>query len=662
MSRPGPTTVSGDFNNAELEYFGFRSRFFKKGGEYWVETDGADGVRKAFKIEYTFGFQPLQQYLIRFPDGRLQALGIAWDTEKKRWFHLHPDEKITFQSPLHWTSPQYNWNFMCAECHSTAVEKNYDPVKDTYDTTYKEVNVSCEACHGPASNHLLSVAGEKMPNHGFVPNLQGRGPWIGQTESQPPQPTRKGEPSDQVESCARCHSRRSMVTESYIYGQPLAQTHQAAVLEQGLYHADGQINEEVFEYGSFLQSKMHQAGVVCTDCHDPHTARPKLQGDALCLQCHLPARYQVESHSHHRKVSCVDCHMPGKLYMVNDLRRDHSLRVPRPDLSAKLGTPNACNSCHQDRSPEWAAKAYRSWYGEGPAHYGEALHAGRAGDPKALAALATLAANPAVPEIVRATAVGLAANTEVIEKALADSGSPLVRREAVRALQGAPPEAISKLLVPLATDPIRSVRVEVGRALAGLGSESAEVRAAVEEYSATLRENFDSIEARLGMASLDMALGKPEAAEKGLRQALKLAPRSPQPYVNMADFYRAVGKDIEGRQVLEEGLKKLRPPETAPLHHALGLLLVREQSLPAALEQLRTAAKELPEDLRYGYVYAVALDSAGQTAAAIQELERVLPLRPFDAEILTQLVTSSQRLGDQKRAAKYQKILRQAGF
>ncbi len=657
MGQPSPATVRGDFDNAKFEYYGFRSRFFKKGEEYWVETDGPQGDRKAFKIAYTFGFEPLQQYLIRFPDGRLQALSIAWDTKKRRWFHLHPNEKITAESSLHWTSPQYTWNLMCAECHSTGLRKNYDPARDTYDTTYQELNVACEACHGPASNHLLWAGGEKVPDRGFTANLQGRGPWTPGAGSHPPKPARPGAPTDQIETCARCHSRRSLLSEPYEFGEPLAQTHQVSVLEPDLYHADGQIKEEVFEYGSFLQSKMYHADVVCTDCHDPHTARTRLKGDTLCLQCHQPARYDNRSHSHHSKVSCVDCHMPGKLYMGNDFRRDHSLRIPRPDLSVKLGTPNACATCHQDRSPEWVARAYLKWYGEGPTHYGEVLHAGRAGDPNAAPALIALIGDDSVPEIVRATAVGLVADLQVLKQALQDAHSPLVRREAARALQGAPPETVLQLLLPLATDPVRSVRVEVGRALAGAQGSPPEVLAAVEEYKASLQVSLDSVESRLGKASLYLALGNSRAAEQELQQALKLAPKSPQPYVNLADLYRALGKDAEGRRVLEDGLRRLRPPESAALRHSLGLLLARQQALPAALEQLRLATREQPSDFQFGYVYAVALDSAGNTSAALDESERVLPLRPFDQEVLTLLLSCSQKLGDKKRSSKYRAML-----
>ncbi|HHH43504.1 MAG TPA: hypothetical protein ENK49_05140, partial [Gammaproteobacteria bacterium] len=152
-------TVLGNFDNATFTNFGVTSSFFKKNGRFMVRTVGPDGKLKDYEIKYTFGVEPLQQYLVEFPGGRLQALSLAWDTRSKqqggqRWFHLYPDENIAYDDELHWTRPSQNWNSMCAECHSTNLEKNYDPVTRTFATSWSEIDVSCEACHGPGSNHV----------------------------------------------------------------------------------------------------------------------------------------------------------------------------------------------------------------------------------------------------------------------------------------------------------------------------------------------------------------------------------------------------------------------------------------------------------------------------------------------------------------------------
>ncbi len=166
MDHATEKTVLGDFSDARFEYFGVRSRFFREHGKFFVETDGPDGKLGAFEIKYTFGLDPLQQYLVEFPDGRLQALSIAWDSRPKdqggqRWFHLYPDEQIRHDDFLHWTKLNQNWNFMCAECHSTGVRKNYDAATDRFATSWAEISVGCEACHGRGSRHVAWARDEQ---------------------------------------------------------------------------------------------------------------------------------------------------------------------------------------------------------------------------------------------------------------------------------------------------------------------------------------------------------------------------------------------------------------------------------------------------------------------------------------------------------------------
>ncbi len=152
-------SVLGNFDNAKITYAGTTSTFSRRDGKFYVNTDGPDGKLADYEIKYTFGVHPLQQYLIEFPGGRKQALGIAWDSRPKtqggqRWFHLYPGQNIKAGDPLHWTGVQQNWNFQCAECHSTDLRKNFDAKAGTFDTRWSQINVSCEACHGPGSNHV----------------------------------------------------------------------------------------------------------------------------------------------------------------------------------------------------------------------------------------------------------------------------------------------------------------------------------------------------------------------------------------------------------------------------------------------------------------------------------------------------------------------------
>ncbi|MFQ5985724.1 MAG: multiheme c-type cytochrome, partial [Alphaproteobacteria bacterium] len=452
-------TVLGDFDNATFTYFGVTSTFFKRDGKFFVRTDGPDGELHEYEIAYTLGASPLQQYLVPFRGGRYQALSIAWDTRRReqggqRWFHLYPDEKIDHADLLHWTRPNQNWNFMCAECHSTNLKKNYRLDGNRYETTWSEIDVSCEACHGPGSRHVAwaKVArrgdqAEKGKTRGLLVVLKDRGTWVPDPEKGTARRASPPGPRREVEACARCHSRRVVIRADYVHGRPLLDTHRLALLREGLYHADGQLQEETYVYGSFLQSRMYRAGVTCSDCHEPHSLALRATGNAVCTQCHQAAKFDTPSHHFHRPGSpgaaCVECHMPVRTYMVVDPRRDHSLRIPRPDLSVRLGTPDPCTACHRDRAPGWAAETVARWSGSkrrsGP-HFGDALHLGRSGHPGAEAALRELATNPEAPAIVRASAVSLLrryptpAALGVIRRALGDR-DPLVRAAAVRALE-----------------------------------------------------------------------------------------------------------------------------------------------------------------------------------------------------------------------------------
>src|SRR6185436_19298303 len=169
-------SVLGNFASAKFMYAAITSTFSRRDGKFFVNTDGPDGKLGNFEIKYTFGVRPLQQYLIELPGGRMQALGIAWDSRPKaqggqRWFHLYPGQNLKAGDPLHWTGVQQNWNFQCAECHSTDLRKNFDATTGIFHTTWAEVNVACEACHGPGSNHVAWA--EKHGDYAALASTKG---------------------------------------------------------------------------------------------------------------------------------------------------------------------------------------------------------------------------------------------------------------------------------------------------------------------------------------------------------------------------------------------------------------------------------------------------------------------------------------------------------
>jgi predicted CXXCH cytochrome family protein len=686
MAEANDDTVLGDFDNAQLISHGVNSRFYKQDGKFFVRTDGPDGELHDYPIRYTFGWYPLQQYLIEFPRGHMQSLGLAWDSRPadeggQRWFHLYPGEAMDHTHPLHWTGREQTWNYQCAECHSTDLKKNYDPATDSYSTTWLEINVACEACHGPGAAHLnwaeraaMGESGTADSRKGLTIDLCNRGHWrIDEKTGKP----HRGEPRTrhtEIELCARCHSRRGTIWDDYEHGKPLLDTHRVAVLEDTLYFPDGQIKDEVYVYGSFLQSKMYQAGVTCSDCHDPHTLNLKAPGNGVCLQCHEAAKYDRSDHHFHKPDeaggSCAECHMPARTYMVVDPRHDHSMRIPRPDLSLQLGTPNACNACHTDKDPKWAAEQFRNWYparAGRPHPYAEALAAGRNGGLGAEQKLAALVRDVNAPDIARASA--LAAMSSYISRASFDTlqlglddANPMLRVAALEVVQRLPAAMRVPLAFPLLDDPVRAVRIQAAVDLAGIPpGELSDPRhklleQATAEYVRAQQVNAERPEAQTNLGNLYAAQKQTTKAVGAYNTAIGLGPSYIPAYVNLADLYRSLGDEKAAEQQLRQGLKV--SPENADAHHALGMSLVRQKRTDEAIEELRLASVKAPHSARYIYVYAVALNSTGQPEQAVQVLQNAHERFPNDTDILSALVAFHRDMGNQGAARGYAEKLR----
>ncbi len=673
MQLPTPGTVLGDFDDASFTYNGVTTRFYREGDAYRVRTDGEDGVLTDFTVAYVFGVYPLQQYLLPLSRGRLQALSIAWDSRPveeggQRWYHLYPDEQVDFRDPLHWTGPYQNWNGGCAECHSTDLRKNYDPASHSFDTQYAAIDVGCEACHGPGEKHAELARSGRLADAsdgGFPTALAQRGDWVF-GEGAPI--AHRGEPlasRAQVDACGRCHSRRGDLGE-YHYGRPLQDTHRLAMLQPPLYYPDGQVRDEVYVYGSFLQSKMHQAGVVCSNCHEPHSLALRATGNGVCAQCHRSEVYDTGAHHHHPAGStgtlCADCHMPQTVYMGVDARRDHSMRIPRPDLSLALGTPNACNRCHADRDPRWALNALREWgvqFRDTGTHPARAFARLESGDPGAVPALAALAADPGAAPIWRATAleslgeVGGGQTLQTVAGTIYDD-DPMLRVSSVRALQFLPLQQRYQLLQPLVDDGIAGVRMEVAQALAGVPldqlppEQAAALASLFGEFEAVLRRNADLPGEQLQLGVFLANRGDAAAAEAAYREALRLNSQLVPAYLNLADLYRSLGRDDDAREVM---LKVLSfAPDNGPTLHSLGLLETRAGHSEQALDYLRRAAALERGGSRHRFVYAIALHDLGQPREAVRQLQAILLQAPQNEEVLLALANYSAELGDTAQA------------
>lgn len=651
-------TVLGDFDGAELSAHGVRSRFFRRDGGFFVWTEGPDGEMAEFQVTHVFGHDPLQQYLVPFPGGRMQALHLAWDRVRGRWFHLYPEQDIPADDWLHWTRNGQNWNGMCAECHSTNLVKGYDPGIDSYSTTWSDIDVGCEACHGPGSRHVAWAEVPPMAR----PDLADSGLAVR---------TRDLEGPELVELCAPCHSRRAELGDYDHTTAELLDRHLPSLLREGLYFADGQILDEVYVYGSFLQSKMYARGVSCRDCHSSHGLALHREGNALCLQCHRGEEYDSRDHHFHKKevegrpsegALCVRCHMAERAYMVIDWRADHSFRLPRPDLTLEIGTPNACSQggCHDDRPLAWSLDAYRRWYGQARRpHYGTTFAAAVDGDPAVEPELARLAADTLQPAIVRATALELLAavgarssSVSLRENLLAPE--PLLRWTAVSNLAVADPAERVERLAPLLSDPVKAVRLAAVSLLAGSPRELLEPyqREALDrglaEYREAMSYSLDFASSGMNLGNLESALGNLDEAERFYRIALAVDDLFFPAKMNLAVLLSSRGRTAEAEMLLREVLDAY--PGHADAAYSLGLLLVETGDPDQAAGWLRLAAAASPRRARVHYNLGLLEQQLGNLDAARRELGSAVAIEPENLELLYALADHLVRRGKLREA------------
>ncbi|MBU0522223.1 MAG: tetratricopeptide repeat protein [Gammaproteobacteria bacterium] len=653
MQEANAETMLGDFNNVTFKAQNETTRFSRKDDGFWVNTPGIDGKNADFKVAYTFGIAPLQQYLIEVGEGRLQALGVAWDTERNRWFHLYPGQGVNFKNPLHWSKPSQNANFMCVECHTTGYKRNFDAAKNTFDSQWNSLGVGCQACHGPASNHLEWTAKKGGLIHaGFAVDLKDKDATV------------------EIETCARCHSRRAPLGDGYTVGKRLMDDYLPSPLTRELYALDGKIKDEVFEHGSFAQSKMLDKGVRCSNCHNPHSTELKAPGNGVCLQCHNTAgktsvtgvdgkglqakNYDSIEHTRHTPgqpgSQCVDCHMPGKFYMGNDFRHDHSFSIPNPERAKKLGTPDACLTCHQGKAGDKVTEQFKLWNTATTAQaprYDESLWLIRNGQPGAAQALYEQLQRSNLPAIQRATLLAelpLYPSEQALKLATKDLSSPApqVRESAVRAISAfLPPLERAPLLTPLLGDPVKAVRIVAARDLLsvarnGLGSAQANWNAAIAEYEAVQKSLAERAESNLNLAMLYQASGRNDEVESLLRTALKRDPDFYPALVTLVQWLEANGRGQEAQTLLAQSLKE--HPDNALLQHTQGLALVRAGQSAQAMPALRKAAQLEPQNAQYGYVLAVALHDSGKVDEACEELERLLNVQPANRNARLSLI------------------------
>ncbi|WP_159022432.1 tetratricopeptide repeat protein [Formosa sp. L2A11] len=598
MQVANDSTVLGDFNNVKTIIDGVSYHFTKANDKFMVHVKEIDGSETDYEITYTFGVKPLQQYLIEFDRGRKQVLRVTWDSVKNRWYHQYKGDQIDPHDWLHWTETAQNWNTMCAECHSTNLKKNYDVETDAFNTTYSIINVSCESCHGPAERHVYWA--EHVQDSIHTENT-----YIIPGNSQ----------LSQMNMCAPCHARRARLTEKMIPGTAFEDQYMLQNITNDLYHGDGQIEDEDYVYGSFLQSKMYHDGVKCSDCHNPHTLKVKFQDNRLCLQCHAPS-YDEPSHHFHEKATegskCINCHMTGALYMGNDFRRDHSFRLPRPDQSVEYGTPNACTQCHQDKSDEWAAKQVVDWYGtERLDHFSDDLLISNKSNinDQERDRLDQFINNLNYPAIARSTVISNLNITnkeqfEAILKSLEDP-SAMVRYSALQKFRGVSPQDRVSIASKYLSDTTRLVRIGAMQLLTGVDTQilatvnQTALSKARNELETMMFTNADFSTGRLQLGDYYLQNNDIDNAIKNYELALKKDSLLLPVYSNLATSYSLKGDSKLALNTLNLWLKK--EPKEGRAHYLRALLYFELKQYDAAVSNLKMAIQIDPTDTRSMY-------------------------------------------------------------
>ena len=647
MEKATDQSVRGNFDNVTFKNGGISYRFYKTDGKFMVQTLGADGKYHNYTVRYTFGWEPLQQYLIRFPRGKYQALTVAWDTQKKRWFSLYPNQKInpeSFRDWLFWTNGGMNWNNQCADCHSTNLRQHYIARSDSFHTTWSVINVSCESCHGPGKKHVT-----------YVESLKGKKPDMAIIRRGLLM-TRGTSSHRLVDECARCHSRREEITRSHDLKGRFLDSYIPQLPHPDHYYGDGQIKDEDYVYASYLQSKMYHYGIACTNCHNPHTMHLKLPGNQLCSGCHDPKKYDTQSHIHHKMNTkaalCINCHMPGKNYMQVDFRRDHSFRLPRPDLTEKYGVPNACNSCHDHKSAKWAANAIRKWYGDNRNSFyhftGVLAKASKEGPSSTEMSLIDLVKDRSQPAIARATAIWYLgqvfddSSRSIIRESLNDQ-SPLVRLSAVTALSQLPPDRKRKLLVTSLIDSVRAIRVTAASALAGftVSDLPENARSAFRKASRGLREEFEITRYfPAGQMNIGLYYEKKSEWNRAIgayQKALDKDPHFNAARINLAYLYNRLGRTKEAELLFKAVIRQ--EPGYGPAYYSLALLISGDGNLKKALTYFKEAADRMPQNARVYYNWAIALQKLKRYKESEVTYKRALSLEPNNSTYQYGIVT-----------------------
>jgi len=599
-------------------------------------------------VARVIGEDPLRQFLISFPGGRWQVQEASYAPRTNKWFDVFGDEDRQPGEWGNWMGRGMNWNSMCAACHNTSVQKNYDASTDTYHTAMAEPTVSCEACHGPLKKHVDWE--KKQGGHGQ------KDPYFPMLSRQ-----------QVFDMCASCHARRTDLTGTFRPGERFFDHFEPSIVDNtDLFYPDGQNRGEDYELSSFLGSKMQEAGLTCLDCHPRSLHMARLHGNALCMQCHTVGGANSKAppinpteHSHHAEGNagneCANCHMPQTVYMQCHWRHDHGFTIPDPLLTKQFGIPNACNRCHADKSTEWALKNVVSWYGEKMQRHtrerAQIIARARTGEEASRTQLVQLLQTEKAP-YWRAVAGGLLENwagdkdvTPALIKGLDDTNA-LVRSSCVRALEPlAQNEDVVGAITKRLADPVRNVRIAAAWSLReGLDTNSI----AGKDLLRMLEFNADQPLGQLQLGNYYFARGNLPAANQHMQTAVTWDGFSTPLRLNFAVVLSATGQLPKAVEQLK--IASRNSPRDAEVHYSLGLALNEQGDSSAALKELQTAVEIDPRDARAWYNLGLLQNSTDQSISALASLRRGEQADPADARIPYARATILAHMGRQAEA------------
>jgi predicted CXXCH cytochrome family protein len=612
-----------------------------------------NGPPEARTAEAVIGITPLIQYLIPFPGGRLQALEWAYDPRSNEWFNVFNNENRHAGEWGHWTGRGNTWNVQCAFCHTTGFEKNYDPVKDVYASSWQAMGVSCTQCHRMREEETgvgFQVAGRTNT----CPMIESSTP---DTRHLTPPPTPL-----HIDNCASCHARREELFGTFKPGDRF-NDHFRLILPDTprIFHHDGQVLDEDFEYASFMMSRMGHKGVSCMDCHNPHSGKLKLpaENNALCMQCHTPPGANgatpiiPKEHMFHAEGMpggrCIDCHMPENVYMARDWRRDHGFTSPDPRLTIEHGVPNACNRCHTDQTPQWAEEWTTKWYGEKmetrrARHRARAVAAYHEGLPGAMTNVLHMARTEEI-DAWRAALVAMLAEWSgeppvraFIEEHLRHP-HPRVRSSAVLALGGAP--GGEGILEAMRSDDSALVRVD-----AAIGTVRSH-REPHAELVAYLRNISDQPAGALRNAQVALETGRP-ADVIPWAEKITAWDGSPDAAHTAGRLQHAAGAIVPAISNLAAAA--LADATNADYSYTLALALAESGNAPRALQWLEETVRRAPDFGRAWYNLGLAYAGAERLPDAVVALQRAEPLLPGSPDPAFARATIHLRMRDIQQA------------